>query len=304
MAKKRSKRGRSSNLGANQTYEIHFFVPGIGFKARYYSGESKERALEAFKREYPKGHAFWINPARGKALAGPQSLRYAIWWKSYGGPDWQPHMVFAMSPAGSVVGSIPDVGETARKSAWDLATRRKTDPAHRIQEVDESTASLIANEILIKADRFQDQVLQDWESGKYDQLELEDGPELGAGLQDVPIPPPARRPEMWTLESVIRAVKDGYRFGLPFVMGESFFTPNAYWIGGQQYVASLLAMSSEHTPDLQMLSDGWMRVKLYFDPNMVPKRTWIGPPNENGVVSVFAEVDPSTVDWAVLNRPS
>jgi hypothetical protein len=88
------------------------------------------------------------------------------------------------------------------------------------------------------------------------------------------------------------------------VWGKSLLMPNGYWIGGQQYVASLLAMSSEHTPDLQMLEDGWMRVKLYFDPNMVPKRTWIEPPNQNGVVPVFAEIDPATVDWGLLNRPS
>jgi hypothetical protein len=302
MPKKRAKKKGSPDLGQTQSYEIHFFVPGSGFKAGFYSGESKEKALQALKREYPKAHAFWINLTRGKALAGPQTAHYLIWWKSYGGPDFEPHMVFVLDPNGTVVGSVPDVGQSHLKFSWDLARQRAGQSGHKLLEVDESMASLIGNEILIRTDRFKARVYQDWESGKFDELQVEEGPEL-AGLQDVPIPDPAPRPEMWDLESVMQAVKEGYRFGLPFVLGESLFTPNAYWIGGQQYAAHLLAMSPGHAPDLQMLDDGWLRVKLYFRPEMVPESTWLGPPNENGVVAVYGEIDPSTVDWAVLNRP-
>lgn len=126
---------------------------------------------------------------------------------------------------------------------------------------------------------------------------------MGDGLRDVPIPPNTPRPEMWSLEAVVKAVRDGFTFGLPFIWGESLFSPNAYWIGGQQYAASMLTVGPEHTPEIEILpEDGWLRVLLYFRPMMVPEKTWLGPPNENGVVSVYAEIDPETVDWVILNR--
>lgn len=121
-------------------------------------------------------------------------------------------------------------------------------------------------------------------------------------LRDIPLPPDIPRPEMWTLEAVMRAVQDGFKFGLPFKFGESLFSPNAYWIGGQQYSSYLVTVGPEHTPEMALLPDGWLRVRLYFRPELVPERTWLGPPNEYGVVSVYAEIDPETVDWEILNR--
>lgn len=301
MPKKRSKKGVSPDLGQTKSYEIHFFVPGSGFKAGFYSGESKEQALAQLKREYPKANAFWINLTRGKALAGPRAMRYLVWWKNYGGPDWIPHTVFVLDPEGHLVGSVPDMYEGVLKMAWDIAQRRAgaNSKGHKLEFVDEATASLFGNEIDIQNDRTREDSLRDWKAGKFDHLEFE-GPGL-EGVGDVPRPDQSPRPEMWNLASVMQAVNEGYRFGLPFVMGESLFTPNAYWIGGRQYADSILWMGSEQTPDLKTLA-GWLRVKLYFPPEMVPRLAWIGQPNENGVVAVFAEIDPATVDWVLLNR--
>lgn len=166
MAKKRSKRGSSPDIGQTKAYEIHFFVPGSGFKAWFYSAESKEQALKRLKTEYPMAQTFWINLTRGKALAGPQEMRYLVWWKSYGGPDFEPHMVFVLDPAGSLVGSVPDIGDLNLQFAWDLAKRRSNNSDHRLEEVDESTASLIGTEIMIRGERFRDKVFRDWETGK------------------------------------------------------------------------------------------------------------------------------------------
>jgi hypothetical protein len=301
MARKRLKQRGSSDLSAAQIYEIHAFVPGLGFKGLSYSAESTEQALHRFKAEHPSGYTFRVARMRGKALSGPQA-RYLVWWKSYGGTDWEPHMIFVLDSTSALVGSVPEIGQIERKFAWDLATRRVAEASkHRLEPVDESTASLIGNEISVRMSRERDKLLADWEAGKFDQLEVEQGPEL-AGLRNIPIPSDTPRPEIWTLEGVIQAVWEGFTFGLPFILGESLFTPNAYWIGGQQYVAFLLTVGPEHTPELAILADGWMRVKLHFQPNMVPSRTWIAPPNESGVVSVYAEIDPKTVDWDSLNK--
>lgn len=315
MLKNRTKNKGSLNLGTNQVYEIHFFVPGPGFKALFYPANSKEEALRLLKREYPAAQAFWIAPARGKALAGRQA-RYLVWWKSYGGPDWEPHMVFVLDSDGALASSVPDFGKADSKSAFDLATKRSSESAgtHRLEEVDESTASLIGNEVLGAQAIEQEQIIKDFNAGKYEGLEAEaeaegfpdlDWPDSGPsmeGLRDIPLPPRSPRPEMWNLEAVIQAIHDGFTFGLPFVMGESLFTPNAYWIGGQQYSALLLTVGPDHTPEAELNPDGWLRVKLYFEPFMVPQRTWTGPPNSSGVVAVYAEIDPATVDWALLNR--
>jgi len=124
---------------------------------------------------------------------------------------------------------------------------------------------------------------------------------LGA-LPDVPLPPNIPRPEMWTPEDVVRAVNAGYRFLLPFVWGESFFEPNAYYIAGEQASASGLTVGPEHTPDLRVGEDGWLRAKVFFRAEMVPERAWLAPPNERGIVPVIAEMDPETIDWELLNR--
>lgn len=180
MLKKRAKNKGRADLGSGQTFEIHFFVPGQGFKAGFYSAESKESALGLFKAEFPTGHAFWVAPARGKALAGRQAMRYLIWWKSYGGPNWEPHMVFVLDPEGNLLGSVPNVGSSAATLSFNLARQRiqEGNKTHRLEQVDESMASLIGNEIYVKTARNQDQILKDWHEGKFD--ELEPGPEAEA----------------------------------------------------------------------------------------------------------------------------
>src|SRR5579871_1325649 len=122
------------------------------------------------------------------------------------------------------------------------------------------------------------------------------------GLEEVPLPPNIPRPEMWDLEAVVKAVKDGYTFLLPFRMGKSLFTPNAYYIAGMQASASGLTVGPEHTPKLEILPDGWLQVQTFFMPEMVPERAWLSPPNKYGVVPVHAEIDPATIDWDLLNR--
>lgn len=299
---------------AELIYEIHAFIPGRGFKAVFYPAGSKKQALERFKHEYPTGSAFWIGVTRGKAVSGPAPVKYRVWWRRHGA-DWDPHIVFLFDADDRLIGSIPQYPDSIMQEFWMHAISRVGKPDHRIEEVSQSEASLLANEILGAQTIEREKVLKEWEQGKFDVPEAEelpdidwpelDEPESGASLgdlKDVPIPPDIPRPEMWDLEAVMKAVQSGFTFGLPFVMGESLFTPNAYWIGGQQYAASLLTVGPEHTPEMALLPDGWLRVKLYFEPQMVPKRTWLGPPNENGIVAVYAEIDPATVDWEQLNR--
>lgn len=113
------------------------------------------------------------------------------------------------------------------------------------------------------------------------------------GLSDIP------RPEMWTVEDIVEAVRDGHTFMIPFVLDK---TPNGYWIAGYQYSATGLAVGPEHTPDIVVGEDGWLRVRTFFRPEMVAERAWLGPPNEFGVVAVYAEIDPETIYWDLLNR--
>jgi len=141
---------------------------------------------------------------------------------------------------------------------------------------------------------------------KYRSFRVPEGPREWSprvkGLEEIPLPPDIPRPEMWDLEAVVRAVQDGYTFLLPFKIGESLFTPNAYWIAGQQASAFGLTMGPEHTPKVMVLPDGWLQAETFFMPEMVPERAWLAPPNKYGVVPVHAEIDPDTVDWDLLNR--
>jgi hypothetical protein len=52
-------RRKSAVLGAADRYEVHGFVPGRGFFARFYEADSIGEAIDAFKREFPRGSAFW-----------------------------------------------------------------------------------------------------------------------------------------------------------------------------------------------------------------------------------------------------
>ena len=121
-------------------------------------------------------------------------------------------------------------------------------------------------------------------------------------LRDVPLPPNIPRPEMWVPEAIALAVRDGFTFGIPFIRGESFFDPNAYYIGGEQYTASLLTVGPKHSPDLELLPEGRLGMTAYFRPEMVPQETWLAPPNEYGTVPVHLEIAPETIDWELLNR--
>jgi len=161
MAKKRRKTGNSPNLGQIQTFEIHFFVPGKGFGTKFYDAPNKEKALEALKSEFPKAQAFWVGRPRGKALAGPQTRHYVIWWKFKGR---FPRAVFILDHQGNLMGSLPPDRREALDMAWNLAQRRNGQVGNYLEEVDEITASLIGNEILIQNDRLQEQILRDFEA--------------------------------------------------------------------------------------------------------------------------------------------
>lgn len=122
-------------------------------------------------------------------------------------------------------------------------------------------------------------------------------------LRDIPLPPNVPRPEMWSAEAVIRAVEDGFTFLLPFKLGESLFSPNAYWIKGQQASACGLTVGPEHTPKIEVRKDdGWIRAQAFFDQFMVPERAWSTKPTKVGIVQVWLEIDPDDVDWEILNR--
>jgi hypothetical protein len=109
-------------------------------------------------------------------------------------------------------------------------------------------------------------------------------PGMGS-LRDVPMPPNIERPEMWTTQAVVQAVRDGFVFMVPFV-SEGFFQPNAYWIKGTQAAASGLTVGPEHTPEIEVIGDEWIRARTFFPPFMVPEDAWAGPVNENNVVPV------------------
>lgn len=128
-------------------------------------------------------------------------------------------------------------------------------------------------------------------------------PNMG-DLRDVPLPPNVERPEMWTPEAIVMAVRDGFTFGIPFISKGSLFTPNAYWIAGRQVSASLITVGPEHTPEIGIVEEPepWIRVKTFFPPEMVPEQAWLAQPNAGGVVPVYVEIDPDTIDWEWLNR--
>jgi hypothetical protein len=106
---------------------------------------------------------------------------------------------------------------------------------------------------------------------------------------------------MWDTEAVVKAVKGGYTFLLPFI-SEGLFEPNAYWIKGQQASAFGLTVGPEHTPVIQLVEQGWIQAKTFFQTGMIPKSAWVGVPSENGVVAVYVEISPESVDWELLNR--
>lgn len=140
---------------------------------------------------------------------------------------------------------------------------------------------------------------------KYRHFEVPAGPREWSprlkGLQDIPMPENTPRPEMWDAAAIVKAVKDGFTFLVPFIF-EALFEPNAYWIAGTQASATGFTVGPEHTPEIELLPDGWIKAKTYFMPEMVPDRAWLAPPNENGVVPVYVEIDPDTIDWDLLNR--
>lgn len=109
------------------------------------------------------------------------------------------------------------------------------------------------------------------------------------------------RPEMWTAESIVQAVRDGFTFMLPFIH-EEMFEPNAYYILGVQYSAFGVTVGPKHTEIIRLTPEGFIEMTLWFQPGMVPNKAFIGPITPNGVGKVWAQVDPEDIDWEILNR--
>lgn len=122
-----------------------------------------------------------------------------------------------------------------------------------------------------------------------------------SGLSDLPLPPNIERPEMWTTEAIVQAVKDGYTFLIPFI-SEGLFEPNAYWIHGMQASASSLTVGKDYTPEIELLPNERIGAKTFFPAETVPEEAWIGKPNEIGRVAVKLEISPEVIDWDLLNR--
>jgi hypothetical protein len=62
------------DLGAADRYEVHGFVPGRGFLARFYEADSIPEAIDAFKREFPRGLVFWAARAAEAAMGFAMGL--------------------------------------------------------------------------------------------------------------------------------------------------------------------------------------------------------------------------------------
>lgn len=171
----------SGSLGSEQSrnwvYEVHAFLPGRGFKAEFYTASSKEEALESFKQEYPNGHAFWVGLTRRNAVSGPPAVKYRVWWRDHGG-DWDPHLVFMFDANDNLLGSIPQYPEVMTQQFWLHALSRVGNPKHRIEEVSEADASLLANEIIGAQAIARDRVIKEWSEGKFDDAGVEDLPDM------------------------------------------------------------------------------------------------------------------------------
>jgi hypothetical protein len=116
----------------------------------------------------------------------------------------------------------------------------------------------------------------------------------------MPMPPNTPRPEMWTPESIIQAVNDGFTFLIPFHY-DGFDSGNAYYIMGRQYSAFGLTVGPHHTPDMSMTPEGWVEIVMHFRRGMVPDDAFTGKLDERDVGPVVGSIDPSTIDWEQLN---
>jgi len=111
---------------------------------------------------------------------------------------------------------------------------------------------------------------------------------------------PIDLPEMWTLESIVKAVNDGHTFLILFTYPPKG-GPNGYFILGNQYFCTGVTVGPEHTPDIEVTPEGTLAMTLYFPPGMVPDESFYGPV-VNGVGPVRAFVAADTIDWESLNR--
>lgn len=51
-------------------FEVHGFIRGRGFLARFYDADTQTAAVQQFHQEFPQGQAFWVAPAPGAQVSG------------------------------------------------------------------------------------------------------------------------------------------------------------------------------------------------------------------------------------------
>lgn len=97
-------------------YEVHGFIPGRGFIARFYVASSPKDAIEQFRREHPKGLAFWSAPA-------PESQEPAM--RGAGGArPWEPAVQLGLHTAEERVDALR-MAERTYEEAIALLRRDK-----------------------------------------------------------------------------------------------------------------------------------------------------------------------------------
>lgn len=124
---------------------------------------------------------------------------------------------------------------------------------------------------------------------------------------------PVERPEMWTIEDIVKAVHDGHTFLVLFDYKKGLFQPNGYFIGGVQYSATGVTVGPNHSPDIQVTPEGTLQLTLYFQRGMVPEKDFYRPPERRErrnmglpevvyIGPVHAFISPEDIDWDGLNR--
>jgi len=104
---------------------------------------------------------------------------------------------------------------------------------------------------------------------------------------------------MWTLETIVEAVRNGETFLIPFHFNLS--EPNGYYILGQQYICTGVAVGPEHTPDIEVTPEDTLSMTLWFPKGMVPNRAFYQPINKQGVGPVHAFIMKEDINWDLLN---
>lgn len=274
---------------------------GPAFSTEPYTGQEKKVLLKAFCRQSgSKVKQCYFN---AQSLALYTDLEYAEGFVMVGSIPLAIEHAWNFLPSGKVVDvTLRNSGENETYDPKKILLRAEKNLKNAYMGVPFEAVDIRASWFRNKASLMllMDPVIQ--EVIMREGFQHLRGPSM-SGLRDMDLPADIPRPEMWTTAAIVQAVQEGFTFLVPFVLGESLFSKNAYWIGGRQASAFGFTVGPEHTPEIRLIEpDAWIQAKTYFRPEMVPKSAWLEPPNVNGVVPVHVEIDPETVDWDLLNR--